>query len=108
MMNLSANEYATHLHESKEMIALAEMTNTLLNDVKFKQVILKGYLENEALRLVYLLSDLDEHSQEYRQTMDKLKRIGHFKDYFYGLINKGQLATDSLHEALLIPEDEII
>lgn len=107
-MNLTANDYAKHLNECREVIALADMADALLNDVKFRQVILKDYLENQPLKLTYSLTGLDKSSQEYQKVISQLESISHFKDYFYGLIHNGQIAKDELHDALLIPEEEII
>lgn len=78
--------------QAKELaFALQRLMNQSLD---FKKVFLEGYLQNEALRLVYLSGD-ESHREEAVKGIEAIYRLKKFMDQ---TLLVGELAIDNLSE----------
>lgn len=72
-------------------ISLAEGIEKLNNNVQFKKVILTGYFEEEAVRLVSLLSDHNMQGDENQQLVTNAMRgIGELRSWLGAMTQRAE------------------
>ena len=78
------------LKMANEGIELADLIEKLHRNPTFKKVILQGYYEDEAVRLVTLLSDSNMQQPEQQQLIQNAMRgIGELRSWFNGMQQRG-------------------
>lgn len=81
-------------------VKLAATLDRLMSSRDFQEVVLSGYLEKEAIRLVHLKAAKGEQSPEAQQTIvSKLDSIGQLHQYFQGIQEQAEMARMSLSAA---------
>jgi len=92
-----AQEIEISIEELKLKIALAQHLEELGNNASFKTLIDKGYLEDEAVKLVALTAHpLNEVQQ--KSVQNKMVGISALKLYLSNVYNEGQAAKAALAE----------
>lgn len=98
------------IEQAKTMVERADAVQRLRSNQDFQHVVLKGYLEGEAVRLVHLKSDptmADEHSQT---VIDRdINAIGAFASYLQTILAHGEMsrnAMDDSHDELELARQE--
>lgn len=88
-----------NLAYAKEGLELAEGIDKLYRNPTFKKVILQGYFEKEAIRLVTLLSDpnmQDEHNQTLIQ--NSMRGIGELRTWFNAMNQRATQLEKMKHD----------
>lgn len=81
-------EVEIQIDVAKKMRALRDACVKLHNNKQFKDVVLKGYFEEEAARLVMAKSsNLDEHSM--RKIDNMIMGVGALANYFEMIMRRG-------------------
>ena len=90
-------EIERNIKASKEAIEFGNSVTRLQNNKDFKAVILKGYFEEEAVRLVHLKADQNMQSADMqRSIIAQMDAIGTVKQYLSMAMHKASLAGKSL------------
>jgi hypothetical protein len=98
----------TSIQGAQQGINLGASLERLVLNRDFKQVILTGYLEKEAIRLVHLKADPSMQSTEQqRSILTQLDSIGHLQQYLLGIRDNVGMALKAL-EATEIVRDELL
>ena len=104
------NEFASAdaLAEANKNVELAEATERLFKNKDFKKVIGESYFNEEAVRLVHLMSDSNMQTPELQQSIHKqMIAIGVFHDYLNTLATRAGMARRAV-EADEATRDEIL
>lgn len=96
-MNNDIQELELHLQDAKKMVNLRDTLTRLTNNRDFKKVILEGYLDEEAKRLVHCFADPNLSDQEKIIT-EAMKGIGHFKMFLNHIIVMGNNAEQAIYD----------
>ncbi len=84
---------------ANEGIELGELIEKLHRNPTFKKVILQSYYEEEAVRLVGLLSDANMQQAEQQQLIQNAMRgIGELKSWFNGMCQRATQLTKLKHD----------
>ncbi len=93
MSNEAINAIERDIKEARKHVELGDSLERLLNNRDFKKVIVEGYFEKEAARLVHLKADLNFQTAEKQKTLlDGITAIGGLSQYF---ITVKQLASSA-------------
>ena len=97
---MSANEIQQldrSIKQSQKLVDLGDALDRLRNNRDFKKVIVEGYFEQEAVRLVHALSDRNMQSSESQDSIQKqMIGIGVFSDYLHTLSTQANMARRSV------------
>lgn len=100
------------IEEVKEQIALKDTLERLTNNPDFKRIILEGYFEKEAQRLVMLRADFNfREPQDQGDLLKAIDAIGQLRMYLgtlkqFGISAEGALASHEEARDELLSEDE--
>ena len=96
------------IKQAQKMVDLGDALERLRNNKDFKKVIGEGYFEQEAIRLVHLMSDSAMQSPELQTAIHKqMIAVGVFRDYLETLAIRAGMARRSV-EADEATRDEIL
>jgi hypothetical protein len=82
---------------AKDAIELGNTVNRLKSNKDFKEVVMKGFFEQEAVRLVHLKGE--PHMQEpdsQRSIISQMDAIASFSQYLNAIFGKARMAAASL------------
>jgi hypothetical protein len=86
-----------NIERAKELVKAGESIERLRNNVDFKEVILKGYFEREAIRLVHLKADPNMQTPERQASiLLQMDAIGALSSY----LNTGLVMADRAAQAI--------
>ena len=111
-MSTQEEEIRLHVEQAKQLVARSESLTKLFKNKDFKEVILEGYLKEEAVRLVLLKADPATLTDEMQAVIDKgINAIGSFNQYLKMVQALGEQAARSLkdyeeYQAELLAEGE--
>jgi hypothetical protein len=92
--------------QAKKAIDMQDCLNELSTNSKFIKLILKGYCEDEAVRLVLLKKDPNMLSAENQANIDSaIDSISQLHQYFLKVKIVGDMAKATLHECDLVREE---
>lgn len=98
----------TNIQQDKKLVELGASLERLRSNRDFKKVILEGYFEQEAVRLVHLKADPNMQSADSQKSIvSQMDAIGSLAQYFYALQARSSMANKSL-EANVEMRDEIL
>lgn len=104
MSNDTVREIEKNIRRAKEVVEFGNALGRLRGNKDFKTVILSGYFEQEAIRLVHLKGDQNMQSQESQLSIvSQMNAISALSQYFNTTFHKAMLASktvDSDQEAL--------
>lgn len=87
------------IKHAKKSVDLMKSLDKLTRNRDFKQVVLEGFFEKEAIRLVTLKSDpnmQDELNQ--KAILGQIDAIGNFRQYLSGVMQMGRMAEKAMIE----------
>jgi hypothetical protein len=108
------HEVEVSMQHAKKAIEMREDLQKLTSNPTFEKVLLKGYFEEEASRLVLLKAEPSmEDDKQQKQIMLGIDGIGALRQYFRTIMQLGSMAEKSLidneemHAELLKQEAEV-
>lgn len=85
------------IEHAKETVERSKAVGRLIKNKDFKKVVLDGYFEKEAVRLVLLKSDPNWQSAEAQKDIEnQMIAIGGFRNYLNTINQLGQMAANAL------------
>lgn len=82
---------------AKQLVALQESLQRLYSNRDFKKVILEGFFEKEAIRLVHLKADPNMQTVERQNNiLTQMDSIGALNQYFQTINQLASMATNSI------------
>jgi CHAT domain-containing protein len=86
-----------NIQEAKEILELGNSLERLKLNRDFREVVLKGYFEKEAIRLVHLKADPLFQSPERQQSiLAQIDAIGTLSGYFATVLQKADIARKAI------------
>lgn len=87
------------IEAAKERIAMADSLERLLNNEHFIKVFMKGYIEDNAIRLVKLKASPNVQSNEHQLAiLNEIDAIGAFNMHMRYIRQEGELARKALKD----------
>ena len=87
------------INQARAVIKLNDDLQKLFKDAKFKQIILKGYFEDEAMRLCALKSDRAFQTEDGQKTLDRqIWGLGALNAYFTKIEQVAATAQQAMDE----------
>lgn len=75
-------ELEDNISRAKELVNIGKSIDRLRNNPDFREVVMKGYFEREAIRLVHLKSDPNMQTPDRQASIiTQMDAIGNFKSY---------------------------
>ena len=97
MLKEKIEEIELNIEQAKTIVALGNAMERLSNNRDFKKVIVEGFFEKEAIRLVHLKSDFNMQNPEAQASIaSQMDSIGNLAQYFNKVINQGMLAEKAI------------
>ena len=97
MSNATIEAIERNIKLAKEVAALGNSLERLRTNRDFKTVILDGYFEQEAIRLVHLKADPNMHSAESQLAIvSQMNSIGGLVQYFNTTMHRASLASKNI------------
>lgn len=92
--NLEAN-----IQEAKKLVEQGKSLERLKSNKDFRDVILKGYFQDEAIRLVHLKADPNMQTEERQKSiLTQMDAIGSLNEYLQLVFHKADLAQKSIND----------
>ena len=87
-----------NIADSKKIIELGNAYDRLQSNRDFKKLINEAYFEQEAVRLVHLLSDPTQQSAQAQESIQKqMQAIGGLRSFFTVLQQRVNMARNALN-----------
>ena len=100
MNDVTTSEIQVEMTEAREAVDLADTLKRLHNNADFKKVIVEGYFEKEAIRLVGLKSAASMHTPEAQaHIIRSIDGIGELQQHFNMIYIMGEQAYNALEES---------
>lgn len=97
MSESQIEEIEISIEQAKSTISTMESLLKLTKNRDFKKVVLEGYFEKEASRLVLLKADPSlQKDEDQNQIMNQINAIGYVRQYFNTIMQLGRMAERSL------------
>jgi len=85
------------MKQAKSAIADMDVLNRLTANKDFEEIVLKGYFEKEASRLVLLRADPSMQDKQGREMIDnQIIAIGYLRQHFVTIMHFGRMAQKTL------------
>ena len=85
------------IQESKGFVALGDSLERLTNNKDFKKIVIEGYFEKEAVRLVHLKADPNMQSAESQKSIImQMDAIGALKQYLGLILTQAGMAAKQI------------
>lgn len=85
------------IKDAQELVEAGSALQKLYSNKDFKTVIIKGYFEQESIRLVHLKADPSMQSADSQLSIVKqMDSIGNLKQFFYGVMHRASMATKAI------------
>ncbi len=86
-----------NIRESKKLVELGEALERLQSNRDFKKLIMEGFFEKEAIRLVHLKGDVNMQSAESQKSIiNQMDAIGALSQYFFTVRYKAGMAAKAI------------
>lgn len=87
-----------NIREARETVKVSDALVRLRGNKDFKEVVLSGYFEKEAVRLVHLKADPSmESDTSQKSIIAQMDAIGCFSQYLTTVVQLGNLAHKQIH-----------
>jgi len=97
MLKETIEEIELNIEQAKSIVATGSAMERLRNNRDFKKVIIEGYFEKEAIRLVHLKSDFNMQSPEAQVSILRdMDAIGTLAQYFNKTMHQAMLAEKAI------------
>lgn len=93
MSSTELQQLERNIKQAQQIVDLGDALERLKSNRDFKKVVIDGYFEQEAIRLVHLMSDSNMQSPESQQAIHKqMIGVGTFRDFLQTLEVRAQMA----------------
>jgi hypothetical protein len=97
MSNVELDAIEKNIQEAQAYVDAANALLKLKDNREFKKVIMKGYFEEEAVRLVHLKADSNMQTPDMQKSLDKqIEAIGSFSNYLNTVLYKAEMARKTI------------
>lgn len=97
MSNETIQAIEDNIKQARKIVEVGEALERLKNNRDFKRVIVEGYFEQEAIRLVHLKSDQNVQSPDMQKSiMSQIDAIGAISQYFSTVLHKASIARKAI------------
>jgi len=97
MSSIELEQLDNSIKQAKQLIELGDALNRLRGNRDFKKIVLEGYFENEAIRLVHLRSDPNMQSADRQKAINvQLDSVGTFAQYLQTIAIQAAMASRGL------------
>ena len=97
MSNDTVQEIERNIKQAKSLVESGDALERLKGNKDFKKIILDGFFEKEAIRLVHLKADLNMQSGEtQRSIVGQMDAIGTLHQYFNTILMQANQASKSI------------
>lgn len=101
-------EIEQNIKDNRKLIEMADALDRLKSNRDFKKVVMEGYFEKEAVRLVHVKADPEFQTPERQASIIRqIDAIGALNDYFTVVMFGGQQAKSAIESAEAVREDLI-
>ena len=108
MSTAELQQLESNIKYAQKIVDMGDAIERLRNNRDFKKVIGDGYFEQEAVRLVHLMSDSNMQFPEIQQSIHKqLIAVGMFREFLETLTTRANMARRAV-EADEATRDEIL
>lgn len=108
MTDLELADIEKNITSSKEVIDFGKAVERLKTNRDFKKVILEGYLEKEAIRLVHLKADPSVQTPvQQTSIIAAIDAIGNLASFLSDAIRSGEISTKQLADSEQMREEMI-
>ena len=108
MSTAELQQLESNIKLAQKIVDMGDALDRLRNNRDFKKVIGEGYFEQEAIRLVHLMSDGNMQSPEIQQSIHKqMIAVGMFREFLETLATRANMARRAV-EADEATRDEIL
>ena len=108
MSTAELQQLESNIKYAQKIVDLGDALDRLRNNRDFKKVIGEGYFEQEAIRLVHLMSDSNMQFPEIQQSIHKqLIAVGMFREFLETLTTRANMARRAV-ESDEATRDEIL
>lgn len=108
MSSVELQAIEQNIKQSQKTVELGDAYARLLSNRDFKKIVLEGYFEQEAIRLVHLKSDPNMQSAESQKSIaTQMDSIGNFKQFLAFVKFKAEMAGKAI-EADEFARDELL
>lgn len=92
-------EIELNITEAKKFVAEGKSLERLLSNRDFKKIVLEGYFEKEAVRLVHLKADHNMQSDDDQASiLSQIDAIGNLTHYFRAIRHNANMAEKAIEE----------
>lgn len=97
MIENDIRQLEANIENAKAMVNIGKSIERLRNNPDFKEVVLKGYFEREAVRLVHLKADPNMQTPERQASIiSQMDSIGEFASYLNTSLVMADRATQAI------------
>lgn len=97
MSNDTIQAIEENIKRARKLVEVGDALERLKNNRDFKKVMIEGYFEQEAIRLVHLKSDPNVQSPEMQKSiMSQIDAIGAISQYFSTVMHKSSIASKAI------------
>lgn len=97
MSSTELQQLERSIKQTQKLVDLGDALERLRNNRDFKKIVIEGYFEQEAIRLVHLMSDPNMQSVESQQSIhNQMIAVGVFRDYLNTIDIQAQMAGRAL------------
>jgi hypothetical protein len=97
MSNSPIQAIEENIKQAKKIVEVGEALGRLQNNRDFKRVVIEGYFEQEAIRLVHLKSDPNLQSPDSQKSiLAQIDAIGAVSQYFSTVLHKASIARKAI------------
>lgn len=106
MSSAMLRQVEQNIQQQKKVAEMGEALERLKGNRDFKKVILEGYFEQEAIRLVHLKSAPNMQSAESQKSIDQqIVSIGSLEQYFRTVYFMADMANKTIEENEALREE---
>lgn len=96
-MNSEIEQIESNIRQHRELIEQGARVERLSKNADFKKLVMQGYFEQEAIRLVHLKADPAMQTPERQESIIKqIDAIGALHQYFHVISQQADLAEKSI------------
>ena len=107
-MKSAIQEIELNIREAKKLVEAGAALERLRNNTDFKKVVMEGYFEQEAIRLVHLKADKNMQTPESQASIvAQIDAIGALHEYFRVVMFRASMAEKAI-EADEQTRDELL
>lgn len=97
MSNQTLQAIEDNIKQARKIAEVGEALERLKNNRDFKRVVIEGYFEQEAIRLVHLKSDQNFQSPDMQKSIvAQIDAIGSVSQYFATVMHKASIARKAI------------